>query len=136
MEPTATLATRALEMRLAQAFPTTPIAWPNVEFDAPEGQVWLRPWTLWPQAQLLTMRPEGINRVPGLYQVNVYSPLGRGAGAVLTVGDQVRALYTRACFGGVRCDVPTGPVVLPEESPWYGVAVTIPFSVVEVTYAL
>jgi hypothetical protein len=126
-------ATRALETRLAAAFPTTPIAWPNVEFAAPVGLLWLRPWVLWAAGALHTMYPERLNVVPGLYQVSIYSPQSLGAGVALTLADQVRTLFRRAVFGGVRCDVPSGPVVLPEEPPWYGVSVSIPFHVVEET---
>jgi hypothetical protein len=126
-------ATAALEMRLAAAFPTTPIAWPNVEFVAPAGLLWLRPWVLWAAGALHTMYPERLNLVPGLYQVSIYSPQSQGAGVALTLADQVRTLFTRAVFGGVRCDAASGPVTLPEEPPWYGVAVTIPFYVVEET---
>lgn len=132
MASTLVAAVRALETRLAQAFPTTPIAWPNVEFAAPAGALWLRPWVLWAEGQLLTMLWEGRNRVPGIYQVSIYSPLALGSTPALQVGDQVRDLFNRAVFGGVRCDVPSGAVTLPEEPPWYGVAVSIPFSYEEV----
>lgn len=120
-------ATRALETRLATGFPTTPIAWPNVEFAAPQGQPYFRAWVLWASGQLFTMRREARNRVPGIYQVSIYSPLGLGAGPALLLADQVRDLFNREQFSGVRCDVPSGPVTLPEEPPWYGVAVSIPF---------
>lgn len=127
-------ATRALETRLADAFPTTPIAWPNVEFEAPPGVLHMRSWTLWGSGQLLSMRPEGLNRTMGIYQVSIYSPLALGAKPALTLADQVRTLFTREAFGGVRCDVPSGPVTLPEEPPWYAVAISIPFSVEELTF--
>jgi len=120
-------ATRALETRLQAAFPTTPIAWPNVEFAAPVGQLHLRAWTLWAQGQLFTMRHEARNRVPGIYQVSIYSPLALGAAPALTTADQVRDLFNREQFAGVRCDVPSGPLTSPEAPPWYGVAVSIPF---------
>jgi hypothetical protein len=127
-------ATRALETRLATAFPTTPIAWPNVEFAAPQGALWLQPWVLWGAGQLRSMRPEGLNVTLGIYQVSIYSPLAVGAQPALALADQVRTLYTRAAFGGVRCDVCAGPVTLQGEPPWYAVAVSIPFSVEERTF--
>lgn len=127
-------AVRALETRLAAAFPLTPIAWPNVPFAAPPDMLWMRPWTLFGAGQLLTMRPEGRNQVLGIYQVSIYSPLERGTNEALTVGEQVRALYNRAQFGGVRCNAPSGPVTLPEEPPWYGVAVSVPFTVEETAF--
>lgn len=124
-------AVRALETRLAQAFPTTPIAWPNVEFTAPAGTLWLRPWVLWGLGELLTMRADQMNRVLGLYQVTVFSPLGRGAGPAVALGDQVRDVYNRASFAQVRVRAPSGPVALPVEPPWYSVAVSVPFYVLE-----
>lgn len=125
-------ATRALETRLAQAFPTTPIAWPNVEFAAPHTQLHLRAWVLWAEGQFLSMCTEARNQVPGIYQVSIYSPLALGAAPALTMADQVRDLFNREQFAGVRCNVPSGPVVLPEDPPWYSVAVSIPFVVEEV----
>jgi Bacteriophage related domain of unknown function len=127
-------ATRALETRLATAFPTTPIAWPNVKFAAPPGELHLRPWVLWGMGQLRSMRPEGLTVTIGIYQVSIYSPLALGAQPALALADQVRELFTREAFGGVRCDVCSGPVTLPEEPPWYAVAVSIPFSVEETTF--
>lgn len=127
-------ATRALETRLAQAFPTTPIAWPNVEFAAPVGQLWMRPWTLWGTGSLFTMRPEGMNAVVGIYQVSIFSPLALGAALALTCGDQVRDLFNRQMLDMVECNASSGPVTLPEEPPWYGVAVSVPFVVHEQTW--
>lgn len=126
-------AVRALETRLVAAFPTTPIAWPNVEFQAPTGACYLRPWVLWGTGTLFTMGPTRSNRVIGLYQVNIYSPLALGAGVATTLGDQVRDVYNRVDLGLVRCDAPSGPVALEVEPPWYGLAISIPFAVVEDT---
>jgi hypothetical protein len=133
MPSTLDAAVRALETRLMAAFPDTPIAWPNVEFSAPPGACYLRPWVLWGAADLFTMAPSKSNRVLGIYQVNVYSPLAVGAGPALDLSDQVRSAYNRAVFNGVRCDAPGGPATLDEEPPWYGLAISIPFAVVEDT---
>lgn len=126
-------ATRALETRLSAAFPTTPIAWPNVEFTAQPGQAYLQPWVLWGAGQLFTMGPSHSNRVVGVYQVNVWVPMAKGAGLSLDMSDLVRTTFNRVEVNGVRCDAPSGPAPLEEEPPWYGVAVSIPFSVEEVT---
>jgi hypothetical protein len=126
-------ATRTLETRLQAAFPTTPIAWPNVEFTAPPGQAYLQPWVLWGAGQLSTMGPSKANRVVGVYQVNVWVPLARGAGLSLDMSDLVRTTFNRVVVDSVRCDAPSGPAPLEEEPPWYGVAVSIPFSVEETT---
>lgn len=128
-------AVRALETRLAQAFPATPVAWPNVTFSAPPGEVWIRPWTLWGAGVLHTMRPERANRVLGIYQVSVFTPLATGAGPALALGDQVRDVYLRQVFGPVSCFAPSGPVALPVEPPWYSVAISVPFEVFEDTVA-
>lgn len=126
-------ATRALETRLAAAFPTTPTAWPNVEFVAPAGVLWLRPTVIWGMGVLHTMWPERQNLVLGIFQVSVFAPLAEGAGLALAVGDQVRDLYNRADLGAVRCNAAGGPVVLPVDPPWYSLAVSIPFHVIEET---
>lgn len=126
-------ATRALETRLTAAFPLTPIAWPNVEFVAPVGELWLRPTVIWGMGVLHTMYPERQNLVLGIFQVSLFAPLAEGAGPVLTVADEIRELYSRVVLGAVRCNAAGGPVLLPVEPPWYSVAVSIPFHVVEET---
>ena len=126
-------AVRALETCLAAAFPTTPIAWPNVEFTAQPGKAYLQPWVLWGAGNLFTMWPSKSNRVVGVYQVSVWVPLGRGAGQSLDMSDLVRTTFNRVVLGTVRCDAPSGPTPLEVEPPWYGAAVSIPFAVVEDT---
>ena len=133
MPSTLDAAVRALESRLAAAFPSTPIAWPNVEFAAPPGQCYLQPWVLWGAGNLFTMAPAKSNRVLGIYQVNVYSPLEVGAGQALDLSDLVRTTYNRAVFNSVRCDAPSGPTQIEVEQSWYGLAVSIPFAVIEHT---
>lgn len=128
-------ATRALETRLQTAFPTTPTAWPNVEFVAPVGELWLRPTVIWGMGVLHTMLPRRENLVLGILQVSVFAPLAEGAGPALAVSDQVRQLYNRVVLGAVRCDAASGPAVLPIDPPWYSLAVTIPFHVEEATDA-
>ena len=103
MPSTLDAAVRALETRLAAAFPTTPIAWPNVEFSAPPGACYLQPWVLWGAGNLFTMAPAKSNRVLGIYQVNVYSPLAVGAGPALDLSDLVRTRTTGRCL--TRCAV-------------------------------
>lgn len=118
-----------IEHLLLAAFPTTPIAWPNVPFTPPTGNPWLRSTVQWGYGALST-KP-GRQTIIGISQVEVYIPQAQGAGKARRIGDQIRAVFNSKDIDGVRFGVPSGPQQTQEEAPWYRRLVTTPFSVDE-----
>jgi hypothetical protein len=57
------------------------------------------------------------NQVNGVVVVNIFTALGVGPGANLTIGKRVRDLYNRVIVSGVHFDPPTGPEVLSTAAP-------------------
>jgi hypothetical protein len=57
------------------------------------------------------------NSIIGVVAINVFTPLGVGPGANLTIGKRVRDLYNRVIVSGVHFDPPIGPEVVASPAP-------------------
>jgi hypothetical protein len=57
------------------------------------------------------------NSIIGVVAINIFTPLGVGPGANLTIGKRVRDLYNRQVVSGVHFDPPTGPEVVAAPAP-------------------
>lgn len=77
----------ALDTRLRDLNGSNNIAWENIEFKPTLNLMYLRP-TLLP-APSGTMNMEGIQTNPGIYQIDVFAPLNKGARAVLDKMDDI-----------------------------------------------
>jgi len=57
------------------------------------------------------------NSIIGVIAINIFTPLGVGPGANLTIGKRVRDLYNRVIVSGVHFDPPIGPEVVASPAP-------------------
>jgi hypothetical protein len=57
------------------------------------------------------------NSIIGIVAINIFTPLGVGPGANLTIGKRVRDLYNRVIVSGVHFDPPIGPEVVAAPAP-------------------
>ena len=57
------------------------------------------------------------NSIIGVIAINIFTPLGVGPGANLTIGKRIRDLYNRVIVSGVHFDPPIGPEVVASPAP-------------------
>ena len=57
------------------------------------------------------------NSIIGVVAINIFTPLGVGPGANLTIGKRIRDLYNRVIVSGVHFDPPIGPEVVAAPAP-------------------
>jgi hypothetical protein len=57
------------------------------------------------------------NSIIGVVAINIFTPLGVGPGANLTIGKRIRDLYNRVIVSGVHFDPPIGPEVVASPAP-------------------
>ena len=57
------------------------------------------------------------NSIIGVVAINIFTPLGVGSGANLTIGKRIRDLYNRVIVSGVHFDPPIGPEVVATPAP-------------------
>ncbi len=85
---------RALDKRLA-LLPNIPfVAWPNTKTAPGISQTYLRPTLLPAKSTLYTLNDENFN--PGIYQIDIFTPLNLGVGAALDLADNIKSLYEQA----------------------------------------
>jgi len=84
----------ALDGRL-EAYQATNIAWENSNFTPKEGVGYLRPFMLPVEPKQATVGVSGLDRVSGIYQIDVAEPKDGGNGALLRKVDAVIAQFAR-----------------------------------------
>ena len=109
--------TGALFARLAALTltPTHQIAWPNVEFTPPSSGKFLRANEIPVSAVAVSVAADGSNEYRGIFQVDVFGPLGAGLPTQKAIAAAVSAQFKRGLtlYGGsTRLDV-TGSFVGP-----------------------
>lgn len=83
-----------LEQALFGAFPTTPIAWENVDFTMP-NDLWLRPFCNVGGEMPYHFR---VDQVVGSFVVEVYTPRGEGSGRLLNTIETIKTTFYRQKF--------------------------------------
>ena len=115
---------------------------PNAPFTPPAvnasgtAALWAKIDLLWGDGFATTIGAVGSgaarNTVVGVLQISVFGPAGKGGADVNAIVDKFRDLFNRQAFGGVRCEVASGPS--PAENPdsaWWQRILRVPFSVDE-----
>jgi hypothetical protein len=109
----------------------TTIAWPNVDFDPPEEESWVRFSIEDAGALVASFGDPGNNttRHSGLIIINVFSPLKKGDGAALALCDNVAAAFRGWSDATSGVKVRQAPFVRRVEAKqkWYQFNVLIPF---------
>lgn len=123
----------ALDERLS-AYQATDVAYENTKFKPVEGVGYLRSFLLPAEPAQATIGSTGVDRVNGIYQIDVAMPKDEGTGALLRKVDEVIAQFARGL------SVTSNAVTLTIERSWPGPAIArdsfyvIPISVSWYTY--
>lgn len=85
---------RVLDERL-KTTPTSPfISWPNAETRPGNSQLtqFVRPTLLLANTELNTL--DGADRIPGIYQIDIYGKLNRGVGQTYSLADEIKEYFS------------------------------------------
>ncbi len=83
----------ALQSKLATLSPAISTAWPNVKYESIENTPWIRPTLLPTRSTLETLSQAAYHK--GIYQIDIFVPLEKGIGALLTIEDSIYTLYRK-----------------------------------------
>jgi hypothetical protein len=109
------------------------VSWENVPFTPAAGEAWLREKFAPDRMAQTTLGSEGYNRLPGIYMIDVFTPVGQGWKDAEDLAEIVLAAFPR---GVVLTDADTGVQVrversyrtaAREEPSWFHVPVTVEF---------
>jgi hypothetical protein len=106
----------ATEMALS---PSYPVSYQNVSFSPPNNSTWISVSIRFGSKTYATLigPSVGKNRQVGTLVVDVYSPIGAGPGANLTVAERLKDLFDRRTFNGIIFADASGPAQVLPASP-------------------
>ena len=81
----------ALDTTLAGVSSIPHIVYQNVEYIPVQGTTYVRPTLLPANSPLLTI--SGAQKYAGIYQVDIFSPTGKGRGAALTIAENIKTAF-------------------------------------------
>ena len=116
---------RQLEMYFGNNWSDTPIAWPNVNFTAPDG-AWVRFNVLPENSEVGEIKGAGTRH--GVCKVQIFINPGQGTRQAAELAGKVEQLFHWQDIGGVYC----GPAYTTnngtqEDGAWYQMTTTVPF---------
>jgi hypothetical protein len=119
----------ATEMAIA---PVYPVSYQNVPYSPPNNTPWLQAFIRFGDNAYATLLPTGgvgMNRQNGTLTVNVFTPVGLGAGANFTIAERVKDLFDRKTVSAINFDAASGPAQVTPASPepYYQTQLTITF---------
>jgi hypothetical protein len=125
----------AIEGRIATEMalnPAYPVSYQNVPFSPPNNTPWLQAFIRFGDNAYATLLPTGgvgFNRQNGTLVVNVFTPVGLGAGANFTIDERIKDLFDRRTVSGIIFDAASGPAQVTPASPepYYQTQITITF---------
>ena len=124
----------ALNTRLTAAFPgaaltAAAVAWPNRPFEPVVGTRWYRASFLPGEPFAAGIGEHAANRHGGIFQVDVFEPVGAGEGAAITAAERIAAVYKRdtaLTYSGVIVRIEKSWVEpAMQESDWFQAPVRI-----------
>ena len=112
----------AIEGRIATELaksPAYPVSYQNVPFTPPNNSAWLQVQIRFGDNTYATLQgpSTGFNRQNGTLVVNIFTPIGTGAGANLTIAERVKDLFDRAKFSSLIFDPISGPAAVIAGAP-------------------
>jgi len=119
----------ATQMAIAPAYP---VSYQNVPFTPPNNTPWLQVFIRFGDNAYATLLPTGnvgFNRQNGTLVVNIYTPVGVGSAANLTIAERIKDLFDRVTLSGVIFDAVSGPAQVTPASPepYFQTQLTITF---------
>ena len=111
-----------IEGRLATELalsPAIPVVFHNQPYVPTPNSSWVQCLVSFGANEYLTLggTTGSSNSIIGVIAINVFTPLGAGPGANLTIGKRIRDLYNRVVVSGVHFDPPIGPEVVAAPAP-------------------
>jgi hypothetical protein len=85
----------SLDARLNTLAGSAPIAWPNTVFKPTKGTLYLRANNLPAATEQAGLGTSGIDAHIGIYQVDVFAPLGKGRGTAEAKADAIANHFKR-----------------------------------------
>ena len=125
---------KALKTRLTAASPgaavsASSIAWPNVSFTPTAGVRWYRATMIPGIPTAPELMTTGANRHIGIFQIDIFEPVGNGDGPAIEEGERIAACFKRGTAlteSGVVVTIEKAYLSTPiEEESWYHVPVQI-----------
>lgn len=106
-----------IEGRIATELANSPaieVAYTNVPFTPSDTASWVKVQLQFNDNQYLTlMSPTtGYNRQTGVLLVDIFTPVGSGAGANYTIAERIKDLFDRETVSNVQFDAASGPQVI------------------------
>lgn len=116
---------RQLELYFSNNWSDTPIAWPNVNFTAPDG-AWVRFNVLPDNSE--TEEIKGVGTRNGVVKVQIFDKPNKGNRNALSLGGKVEQMFHQKDISGVYCELAyTTDNGLNDDGNWYQVTTTVPF---------
>lgn len=115
----------AIEGRVATEMassPVYPVSYQNVPYTPPNNSTWVSVSIRFGDNNYATLLgpSTGKNRQVGTLVINVYSPIGVGPGANLTIAERLKDLFDRQTVSGIIFNAASGPgQVLPASPEGY-----------------
>lgn len=125
----------AIEGRIATEMalnPAYPVSYQNVPYSPPNNTPWVQAFIRFGDNAYATLLPTGgvgFNRQNGTLVVNVFTPVGVGAGANFTIAERIKDLFDRRTVSSIIFDAASGPAQVTPASPepYYQTQMTITF---------
>jgi hypothetical protein len=106
------------------------VSWENVPF-TPNGSAWLREKFAPDRTAQTTLGSNGHNRLPGIYMIDVFTPVGQGWKDAEDLAETVMAAFPRGAVltdSGVQVRVERSYRTAARQEPkWFHVPVTVEF---------
>jgi len=115
--------------------PALPVVFYNQAYEPTPASSWVQCLLSFGANEFLTFGGihESDNRITGVVVINIFTPIGVGAGANLTAAKRIRNLYNRAIVSGIYFDAPIGPEAVASPSPegYFQTQVRVTFEFIE-----
>jgi len=119
----------ATEMALAPAYP---VSYENVPFTPSSNSTWIKAQIRFGSNSYATLvgPTTGSNRQSGILVIDVFSPIGVGTGANLTISERLKNLFDRKVISQIIFDAADGPAFVEPAAPasFFQTELTITFS--------
>jgi len=103
----------------------TPIAWPNIDFNASLATAWIRPVLLMGDSFLQELGPDGCGQRTGVWKISIFTKPNTGTKTAYTYAVRLEAMVRREIINGVIFDEPSTREV-GIENGWFHTMVTAP----------
>ena len=122
----------ALDEHLSLMPSLPPVAWENLDYTPELGTLYLRPTLLPAETIQSTLGENGTDQNTGIYQVDVFAPLGQGKQEAMSIADKIANHFKRGTdltYNNRKLRIRnTGrEVSTTEVNGWYSIPVTMTY---------